>query len=317
MNSLVHQSSYPIYISYSSAISGFQSENIRDVGIDCLPKTDQKETVANFNLIRLPRHRLSPNFLFCCKFPTHLKHIHLRLDTCLRRPGCSSQPRIFQLIHFIEFLGVQFFDKMQCCNGLEAFPISLVLQYASIFLHAQYLLLKQTSLNHSKKLFFVLGRFRSIHHPIISSLSFPAICEARWHLQSFYQNFNSWGYMLAVKEKRDLTSGWRVDRRAKPPQGLGAEQSTVWINPVDHSSNFNSKSPFSIRTHILKVSTFHCYVRLMVFICFGSIRISFSLPKNPRISKTTIATFLTSGSSPNKTVALWVELFDSHDPRCQ
>lgn len=75
MNSLVHQSSYPIYISYSSAISGFQSENIRDVGIDCLPKTDQKETVANFNLIRRPRHRLSPNFLFCCKFPTHLKHI--------------------------------------------------------------------------------------------------------------------------------------------------------------------------------------------------------------------------------------------------
>lgn len=138
MNSLVHQSSYPIYISYSSAISGFQSENIRDVGIDCLPKTDQKETVANFTLIRLPRHRLSPNFLFCCKFPTHLKHIHLRLDTCLRRPGCSSQ-----LIHFIELLGSNFSINN---NGLEAFPISLVLQYASIFLHAQYLLLKQKSL---------------------------------------------------------------------------------------------------------------------------------------------------------------------------
>ena len=68
MNSLVHQSSYPIYISYSSAISGFQSENIRDVGIDFFPKTDQKETVANFNLIRLPRHRLSQTFFFAVSF---------------------------------------------------------------------------------------------------------------------------------------------------------------------------------------------------------------------------------------------------------
>ena len=104
---------------------------------------------------------------------------------------------------------------------------------------------------------------------------------------------------------------------SKTATRMRSGKSTVRINPIDHSSNFNSKSPFSIRTHILKVSTFHCYVTLMVFICFGSIRISFSLPKNPRISKTTIATFLTSGSSPNKTVALWVELFDSHDPRCQ
>lgn len=116
MNSLVHQSSYPIYISYSSAISGFQSENIRDVGIDCLPKTDQKETVANFNLIRLPRHRLPTKTwmsLSAKNLPTHPLH------------------RVF---------GVNFFDKMQ---SLEAFPISLVLQYAAIFLHAQYLLLKQ------------------------------------------------------------------------------------------------------------------------------------------------------------------------------
>ena len=108
----------PVFISHIFHIPVpslvFRAKTYGMSGLIFLPKTDQKETVANFNLIRLPRHRLSPNFLFCCKFPTHLKHIHLRLDTCLRRPGCSSQ-----LIHFIEFLGVQFFDKMQWLGSLS------------------------------------------------------------------------------------------------------------------------------------------------------------------------------------------------------
>ena len=114
--------------------------------------------------------------------------------------------------------------------------------------------------------------------------------------------------MLAVKEKRDLTSGWGlVDTRAKQPQGWGGGKSTVRINPIDHSSNFNSKSPKLGHTS-WKFLIFHCYVRLMVFIYFGSIWISFSLPKTLGFQKQQIATFLTSGSSPNTTAALRGEL---------
>lgn len=36
----------------------------------------------------------------------HLKHIHLRLDTCLRRPGCSSQPMNLWLFSHLFLNGV-------------------------------------------------------------------------------------------------------------------------------------------------------------------------------------------------------------------